>query len=813
MSPTLRIARQAASIFAAALAAVACGGGGSGGSSPTVAAPLQLQMFPPVTVEATSPAGAQVTLPTPTTNDSAAVVTCPPTAQYPLGKTSVTCTARNAAGDTVQGTSSVTVVDTTPPVLTMFAPITAAPTSAAGATLVLPAPTATDLASTPLVTCDHPIGTAITFPTGVSTIGCTATDGAGNSATGTSTVTVAAFVPLTMTMFAPITAEATGPAGAKVAVPAPQPSDASATVACDITLGNPIPFNLGTTTVHCTATNPAGQTATGTSTVTVVDTTAPTLTMFAPITVTATSAAGASVTVPTPTAVDLVSVPTLACSQALGVPLPFPLGTSTVTCTATDAAGNASQGSSTITVVAGRFTIGGSVSGLAGSGLVLQDNAADDLGVGANGPFTFATALATGTTYNVTVKTQPASPAQTCSVTNGSGTVGTAGVTSVAVACATNVVVPSYVITNLGDLVGSATIFTSHGSTAYTLNSSGQVSGTSTTVLPNGNGGPIHAFLWTPTAANGTTGGMIDLTPASTGIDDADRTHINDFGQVLYTDGSTLPGVQRTPVLWTPASPNGTTGTAVALLAATSDGFGLNNAGQVVGFVTPGICFAWTPFVRNGTAGAENHHFDATRQQDLAGYGFGPCTSAQAINDAGQVTGSAGLGFFSRPFIHANGAPPFPNSGQIDFGGIDGTDLVGPGANTNPNDSTFSGGAVAINASGHLVGGMVLPGVGLHPFLWNGTLIDVAPKSGGGGHAWGINAQDQVVGDMVTPAAGGSAFLYDKGTTYQLFSLVEPLSRQGWTALNFAYAINDKGQIVGSGVFNGQGRAFLLTPR
>ena len=53
-----------------------------------------------------------------------------------------------------------------------------------------------------------------------------------------------------------------------------------------------------------------------------------------------------------------------------------------------------------------------------------------------------------------------------------------------------NAAQPVYILTNLGDLVGNATIFTSHGSTAYGLNSVGQVSGSSSTVLPSGNGGP-----------------------------------------------------------------------------------------------------------------------------------------------------------------------------------------------------------------------------------------------------------------------------------------------------------------------------------
>ncbi|MGD0892645.1 MAG: hypothetical protein ABR923_14030 [Terracidiphilus sp.] len=79
------------------------------------------------------------------------------------------------------------------------------------------------------------------------------------------------------------------------------------------------------------------------------------------------------------------------------------------------------------------YTIGGSVSGLTGAGLVLQNNNGDNLTVSANATsFTFATSITSGAAYSVTVLTQPAS--ESCTVTNGSGTA-TANVTSVSVAC------------------------------------------------------------------------------------------------------------------------------------------------------------------------------------------------------------------------------------------------------------------------------------------------------------------------------------------------------------------------------------------
>ena len=89
-------------------------------------------------------------------------------------------------------------------------------------------------------------------------------------------------------------------------------------------------------------------------------------------------------------------------------------------------------------------TIGGTVSGLEGSGLVLQNNESDDEPIDSDGEFTFDTPLTPGTSYNVSVKTQPSDPGQTCSVANGSGLAPPEDVTDVAVTCAEPV---------LGDLI------------------------------------------------------------------------------------------------------------------------------------------------------------------------------------------------------------------------------------------------------------------------------------------------------------------------------------------------------------------------
>jgi hypothetical protein len=81
-------------------------------------------------------------------------------------------------------------------------------------------------------------------------------------------------------------------------------------------------------------------------------------------------------------------------------------------------------------------TIGGSISGLGASGLVLA-NGADTVSPASGAPtFALPTALSSGTAYDVTVSTQPAG--ETCSVTQGSGTVAASDITNVQVTCAPN---------------------------------------------------------------------------------------------------------------------------------------------------------------------------------------------------------------------------------------------------------------------------------------------------------------------------------------------------------------------------------------
>jgi len=147
------------------------------------------------TVEATGPLGAIATYALPTANDAVsgpATVGCVPASgsTFPLGATAVACHATDASGNTATAGFTVTVGDTTAPVLANVpANTTVTATGASGAAVNWPAPTASDLVSgTVAVNCLPASGS--TFPVATTTVTCTATDAAHNSASRTFTVTV-----------------------------------------------------------------------------------------------------------------------------------------------------------------------------------------------------------------------------------------------------------------------------------------------------------------------------------------------------------------------------------------------------------------------------------------------------------------------------------------------------------------------------------------------------------------------------------------------------------------------------------------------
>jgi hypothetical protein len=125
------------------------------------------------------------------------------------------------------------------------------------------------------------------------------------------------------------------------------PSAPAATLSA--TTGPRAAAGLGSQTASCAYTDAGGLTATASATYTIVDTTAPVLTGPGDQTATATSPAGAALTFTPPSALDAVDgAISPSCDHASGDV--YPLGLTTVHCSATDAAGNTSNGSFSVTV-------------------------------------------------------------------------------------------------------------------------------------------------------------------------------------------------------------------------------------------------------------------------------------------------------------------------------------------------------------------------------------------------------------------------------------------------------------------------------
>jgi hypothetical protein len=159
---------------------------------PDVSAPV-LSGVSDQAVEATGPNGAVATFSTPTATDnldSLVAVTCAPVSGsvFPLGTTSVQCSATDAAGNASQASFTVTVRDTTGPTLTLPGAITDQATSPAGKAITFAATASDVVTPSPAVTCTPASGS--TFAVGDTVVTCAAADAAGNVATGSFTVSI-----------------------------------------------------------------------------------------------------------------------------------------------------------------------------------------------------------------------------------------------------------------------------------------------------------------------------------------------------------------------------------------------------------------------------------------------------------------------------------------------------------------------------------------------------------------------------------------------------------------------------------------------
>jgi probable HAF family extracellular repeat protein len=329
------------------------------------------------------------------------------------------------------------------------------------------------------------------------------------------------------------------------------------------------------------------------------------------------------------------------------------------------------------------------------------------------------------------------------------------------------------------------------------------------------------------------------LTDVGFGINSA----INASGQLTWFNG--------TAILWTPTTPNGTSGTTtdLGLLGGTSYSFGaaINASGQVMGGFSndggiSGHGVVWTPNTPNGTSG--------TVQE----YSSGKNISGLAINDSGQLTGQLVVnGYY--PFMYDGTVHDLGLLGTGDFGWGNGINNYGQVAGfsnttvdgddsrailwqpTTPNSATGTmhdlgtiGGSFAdgrgINASGQVTGSSTTTGdAANHAMVWtpttpngiSGNMIDLGTLGGTNSEGLYINASGQVLGDSdLAGDAAGDYFLYTPGSGMVDFSsLVDPLQRSAWDPEPLVpEGINDAGQITGYGrLLGGDGPSiFLLTP-
>jgi probable HAF family extracellular repeat protein len=173
----------------------------------------------------------------------------------------------------------------------------------------------------------------------------------------------------------------------------------------------------------------------------------------------------------------------------------------------------------------------------------------------------------------------------------------------------------------------------------------------------------------------------------------------------------------------------------------------------------------------------------------------GTGSSAAGINNQGDIVGSVYMPeLINQAFLYHDGK-------MISLGTL-------PGATGSD--------ATAVNDAGEIVGRSYSSNFQFeHAFLWRkGKMIDLGVLFNGSiSEANGINKWGQVVGSsgpiFSSTGNSGAAFLYSDGKLRNLNDMIP--ANSGWVLLDAA-AINNRGQIVGTGLLNGEGAAFLLSP-
>ena len=238
------------------------------------------------------------------------------------------------------------------------------------------------------------------------------------------------------------------------------------------------------------------------------------------------------------------------------------------------------------------FTIGGTVTGLEGSGLVLSD-LGSDVTIDADGPFEFPIPVADGIPYDVRVATQPSGPDQVCSVANGTGTVDGAHVTDVAVDCVTP-----------PPTSGLDPSFDGDGKTSTPATGRGQA----VAIQPDGmivTAGGLADFVLTRHEPDGdldpTFGGDGIVTTNVSGADEAFDVAIDSQGRIVAVGRSSSPNRDFAVVRYEPdgdldlsfGGGDGIVTTDFNLAADEAKGVALQADGMIVvaGNAQPGVLF------------------------------------------------------------------------------------------------------------------------------------------------------------------------------------------------------------------------------
>lgn len=319
--------------------------------NPEIDAPADITVSADVNCEATG-----VTLGTPIAVDNCSVdnITNDAPATFPIGQTIVTWTAEDPSGNVGTDQQTVTVVDDTDPTIVNLPAniVVSNDPDDCDAIVTWVQPTVDDNCPGAVITQTMGGASGSVFPIGTTIIEYTATDAAGNNTIGQFTITVNDTENPLITAPADITTSAdNGFCSANPALGTPTASDncGIANIANDA----PASFPVGTTIVTWTVTDLSGNTGTDTQEVTVVDDTNPII-VDLPANIEVVNDAnecGAIVSWTPPTVNDNCPGATVDQTAGLANGSLFPVGVTIIEYTATDASGNQSSGTFTVTVI------------------------------------------------------------------------------------------------------------------------------------------------------------------------------------------------------------------------------------------------------------------------------------------------------------------------------------------------------------------------------------------------------------------------------------------------------------------------------